>query len=75
MWELLLPQGQAATVLWSFDLSKSLTWARVGTQGHTKATIVAPAHLGGEQEEPCRALTAQLPLQPQVSPSCRAPWL
>lgn len=30
MWELLLPQGQAATVLWSFDLSMSLTWALVG---------------------------------------------
>lgn len=30
MWELLLPQGQAATVLWPFDLSKSLTWAVLG---------------------------------------------
>lgn len=63
MLELPLPPGQAATVLWSFDLSKSLTWARVGPcqpRGHTKAPIVAPARAGGEQEEPRRALTAAL---------------
>lgn len=63
MWELLLPQGQAATVLWSFDLSMSLTWVRVGPcqpRGHTKAPIVAPARPRGEQEEPHWALTAAL---------------